>query len=248
MLLGIENYAFTKTKLDHVTDHVHHHGIVLAPIEIFRSLTRTSITTAPFIAPQMLQLALRVAHGPAISFGGLFPRVPAATLRLPALRITHIVGSLMSISLHIPSLLPRLFPSMFPNEASGSLAGEGILNAAPKKKPSYRRTRQKRLAPGDKQIQPLENLGRCPACGRVKRSHFMCMYCFAEIRTFLKEKKKALMEIIEPEKLDPIDEKIIYPGKHIRAYERRLKKKEWIPVREEPLMFRLDQVKKEKVK
>lgn len=195
----------------------------------------------------MSQLALRVAHGPAVSFGGWFPRIPAATLRLPALRITQ-VGTLLNISLNIPSLLPRLFPGIFPNEASGSLLEDSILKAAPKKKPSYRRTRQKRLAPGNKQIQPLENLGRCPACGRVKRSHFMCMHCFAEIKTFLKEKKKALMDIIEPEKLDPIDEKLIYPGKHISTYERRLKKKEWIPVREEPLMFRAEEVKKEKVK
>lgn len=122
-----------------------------------------------------------------------------------------------------------------------------ILKAVPKKRPSHRRTREKLYSPGDKQIQPLENLGRCPACGHVKRSHFMCMHCFAEIKAFLKEKKKALLG--EPEvpqaNLDPIDEKIVYPGKYVREYEQRLKKKDWIPKREEPLLFDPSQVKKQ---
>lgn len=122
-----------------------------------------------------------------------------------------------------------------------------ILKAVPKKKPSYRRTREKLYSPGDKQIQPLKNLGRCAACGRVKRSHFMCMHCFAEIRTFLKEKKKALLGPVERQlpELNPIDEKIIYPGKYKTDHEERLRRKEWIPKREEPLMYKPSQVKKE---
>lgn len=121
-----------------------------------------------------------------------------------------------------------------------------ILRAVPKKRPSHRRTREKLYAPGDKQIQHLDNLGRCPACGHVKRSHFMCMHCFAEIRAFLKEKKRALLgEVSKPQAdLDPIDEKIIYPGKYVRENQLRKQQKDWIPKREEPLMFDPTQVKK----
>lgn len=121
-----------------------------------------------------------------------------------------------------------------------------ILRAAPKKRTSHRRRREKLYASGDKKIKPLENLVRCPACGHVKRSHFMCMHCFAEIRTFLKEKKKALFP--EPKKpqtdLDPLDERIVYPLRRLRQDELMLKKKDWIPKREEPLMFNPDQRRK----
>lgn len=114
-----------------------------------------------------------------------------------------------------------------------------ILRAVPKKRPSHKRTREKLYLPGDKQIQPLQNLRRCPACGKVKRSHFMCMHCFAEIRLFLKQKKRALFGEPEPytQNLDKTDEKILYPGKYVSAEERKLRDKEWIPKREEPLMY-----------
>lgn len=130
-------------------------------------------------------------------------------------------------------------PFMFDNGA--------ILKAAPKKKPSYKRTREKLYSPGDKQVQPLHNLRRCAACGRVKRSHFMCMHCFGEIRALLKQKKKDIFG--EPakfeQKLDSVDERIIYPGKHYTQKDWRMEEKEWIPKREEPLMFDPSQVKKQ---
>lgn len=119
-----------------------------------------------------------------------------------------------------------------------------ILRAAPKKRLSRHKHRQKLYAPGDKQIQPLGNLVRCPACGHVKRSHFMCMHCFAEIRTFLKAKKKALFGETEPPQLnlDPIDEKLVYPGKR-ESYEQMMtRQKKWVPQREEPLMYTKESV------
>ncbi|KAK6459029.1 mitochondrial ribosomal large subunit protein [Scheffersomyces xylosifermentans] len=122
-----------------------------------------------------------------------------------------------------------------------------ILRAAPKKKMSKRRHRTKLYTPGDKQVQPLNNLVRCPACGNVKRSHFMCMYCFAEIKAFLKGKKREnglIKDVENPQtNLDPVDERILYPGKFIQEDERQLKKKDWIPVREEPLAYNSKQVK-----
>lgn len=185
------------------------------------------------------------------------------TLALPS---TY-AGGVISLALPRIPLLPfvnQLFPSLSQNavdprleELKRKLQQNGeppfmidngtILKAVPKKRPSHRRTREKLYSPGDKQIQPLENLGRCPACGHVKRSHFMCMHCFAEIKAFLKEKKKALLgEVEQPQaNLDPVDEKIIYPGKYVREYEQRLKKKDWIPKREEPLLFDPSQVKKQ---
>lgn len=119
------------------------------------------------------------------------------------------------------------------------IGNETILKAVPKKKPSYRRTRQKLYAPGGKQVQHLDNLVRCPACGHFKRSHFMCMHCFAEIRDFLKMKRKQEFPAEEnkyPE-LDLVDEAILYPGKRVSDHERRLQKKEWIPKREQPMMY-----------
>ncbi|ABN68656.1 mitochondrial ribosomal large subunit protein [Scheffersomyces stipitis CBS 6054] len=122
-----------------------------------------------------------------------------------------------------------------------------ILRAAPKKKMSHRRHRTKLYTPGDKQMHPLNNIVRCPACGHVKRSHFMCMHCFAEIRTFLKGKKREnglIKDVENPQSdLDPVDERILYPGKFVQEDERMLQKKEWIPVREEPLMYNSKQTK-----
>lgn len=162
--------------------------------------------------------------------------------------------SLPSISIKLPQFLTgqtetdsRLeeLKKQLESEESPFMIDNGmILRAAPKQHPSYRKRRQKLYAPGDKQIQPLNNIVRCPACGHVKRSHFMCMHCFAEIRTFLKEKKKQLQEYIEPPQsnLDPVDHRILYlslePGKS--------KKKPAslsIPMREEPLPFDSQHVK-----
>ncbi|CAH6719853.1 54S ribosomal protein L32, mitochondrial [[Candida] jaroonii] len=121
---------------------------------------------------------------------------------------------------------------------------EMILKAAPKKKPSYRKTRQKLYAPGDKKIQPLENIVRCPACGAVKRSHFMCMNCFGEIKAFLKSLKPSS----KPAEfdIDKVDKDIIYPSKRLNEHEKRLQKKDWIPIREKPLMFDHKQIKPRK--
>lgn len=168
-----------------------------------------------------------------------------------------VLGRLPQIAITLPNPL-ALLEAMRERleELRDRLAGEEsffidngmILRAVPKKKPSYRRTRQKLYAPGQKQIQPLENLVRCPACGRVKRSHFMCMHCFGEIRTFLKEKKRQLQEYIEPPQanLDKVDETIVYPGKRESEYQKRLRKKDWIPTREEPLLFDASKVRPKK--
>lgn len=145
-----------------------------------------------------------------------------------------------------PSTLQRLKQALQERGIPFGFDNGAILKAAPKKRPSHRRTREKLYAPGNKQIQPLENLVRCPACGHVKRLHLMCMHCFGEIRTFLKAKKRQLLgEKPEPQlDLDPVDEKILYPGKYMRDVDFKMKKREWVPKREEPLMYDRSQLKK----
>ncbi|RLV95488.1 54S ribosomal protein L32 mitochondrial [Spathaspora sp. JA1] len=161
--------------------------------------------------------------------------------RLPSIRIT-IGETSPSTTPEIDPRLEELGEHLHNNDGEPPfMIDNGILRAVPKKKMSYRRHRTKLYAPGNKQVQPLHNIVRCSACGRVKRSHFMCMYCFAEIRTFLKglKRKNGLIEDpVNPQTdLDPTDDRILYPGKVINAHDLQLKKKDYIPKREEPLMF-----------
>ena len=51
----------------------------------------------------------------------------------------------------------------------------GILNAVPKKKTSYRKKRQRFMA--GKALKDITSLNRCSGCGRVKRMHVLCPYC-----------------------------------------------------------------------
>ncbi|KAM9929811.1 hypothetical protein OXX80_009567 [Metschnikowia pulcherrima] len=196
-----------------------------------------------------MSLALRLASSPVYaamagtSISVALPRLPALPKLADFLPKQWAQGPTVAVDPRLEELRELLDkkgspPFMIDNGA--------ILKAAPKKKPSYKRTREKLYSPGDKQIQPLHNLRRCAACGRVKRSHFMCMHCFGEIRAMLKQKKREIFG--EPakyeQKLDSVDERIIYPGKYYTQKDWRMEKKEWIPKREEPLMFDRSQVKK----
>lgn len=171
----------------------------------------------------------------------LAPRLPSISLLLPQWPLLSKPAVAESRLQELEELLEKQddLPFMFDN---GS-----ILKAAPKKKPSYKRTREKRLSPGDKQIQPLENLVRCAACGRVKRSHFMCMHCLGEIRAFLKEKKKQLFG--EPTSynpnIDPVDKRIVFPYRRSTDIELMYKEKAFVSVRETPLEYFPKEVKKQ---
>lgn len=103
----------------------------------------------------------------------------------------------------------------------------GILKAAPKKKTSHMKRRQRLYGPGDKHVKLNNNLNRCPACGHYKRSHFLCMNCVGQIRKFWKQRDAP--ESNEAEEFsNPQDEQILYPGKTEREYERKLKSKDWL--------------------
>lgn len=71
-------------------------------------------------------------------------------------------------ALAIPSLSLPSIPSL-------SDIWDGILNAVPKKKTSYRKKRQRFMA--GKGLKDLTALNRCSSCGRVKRLHILCPYC-----------------------------------------------------------------------
>lgn len=74
-------------------------------------------------------------------------------------------------------LLQRLALPSLSLPALPSLADiwDGILNAVPKKKTSYRKKRQRFMA--GKGLKDITSLNRCSACGRVKRLHILCPYC-----------------------------------------------------------------------
>lgn len=167
---------------------------------------------------------------------GFLPRLPSITIRLTNNISSMQDGRLEELKEQIENNGGQP-PFMIDNGT--------ILRAAPKKKMSKRRHRVKLYAPGDKKIQQLNNLVRCPACGHFKRSHFMCMHCFAEIKTFLKSLKRDNGLIKDAENpqtnLNEVDDRLIYPGKFLTEKERKLKAKEWVPKREEPLLFSSDQ-------
>ncbi|KAF1942374.1 hypothetical protein EJ02DRAFT_502914 [Clathrospora elynae] len=77
-------------------------------------------------------------------------------------------------ALVIPSLSLPAIPSL-------ADIWDGILNAVPKKKTSYRKKRQRFMA--GKGLKDVTSLNRCSACGRVKRLHILCPYCVDAIKT-----------------------------------------------------------------
>ncbi|XBA49800.1 hypothetical protein SBP28_004358 [Candidozyma auris] len=165
----------------------------------------------------------------AMSFGGIAVAPPAPSSILSGLSLA--LPRLPTLRQFLPQAAPQVSTDPRLEELKKQIEETGdtpflidngmILRAAPKKR-------------------------TCPACGHVKRSHFMCMHCFAEIRTFLKSKKKALFP--EPtevkQELDPVDEQLVYPKRRLRMDEVRLREKDWVPKREEPLEYSRDQTRK----
>ncbi|KAK9453950.1 hypothetical protein V1511DRAFT_503719 [Dipodascopsis uninucleata] len=86
-----------------------------------------------------------------------------------------------STSVVIPPIVLRL---PIPSDLGLGLGNNpfGIVFAVPKKKVSLRRRRNRQLAPGKKQIKPVEALTECPSCGRVKRAHTVCTPCHEDVK------------------------------------------------------------------
>lgn len=145
-------------------------------------------------------------------------------------------------ALSLPSFLQRKSKQTIQdklNELSDALASRdsglpffndnGILLAAPKKKTSHMKRRQRLYCAGRNQIKLNNNLNRCPACGHYKRSHFICMNCMGQIRKYWKNRDAAELPGKYEEKFtNPVDEEVLYPGKTERPYDRQLRKKEYL--------------------
>ncbi|ANB15921.1 mitochondrial 54S ribosomal protein YmL32 [Sugiyamaella lignohabitans] len=156
-------------------------------------------------------------------------------------RATGIIKG-FNIPTGLSGLLPRLgeqiglgirlrLPGLGSEEAESKVS-EGTYLAAPKKKVSHRKRRQRQLA-GNKQVKEILNLNRCPSCGHVKRAHTLCMNCVKEIQRVWKLRDKAASESNTPEgsvysdkDIPAIDRRVLYPGKRQSAYDKKLKDKE----------------------
>lgn len=216
-----------------------------------------------FFTSAHMSLALRFGAVASLqeSLLGALPRLPQISIRLglSSLPLGQCKHELEHEHEHQQHMDPRLaeLQEQLENSDSQSMPfmidNGTILKAAPKKRTSYRRKRMKLYMPGNKQVQPLFNIVRCPACGAAKRSHFMCMNCFAEIKTFLKKLKREDGLIkdreLNPQKdISPVDERVIYPGIVESAHARELKKGEWIPKREEAVLYSREHMMKRKNK
>lgn len=141
-------------------------------------------------------------------------------------------------SLLRPRLLPELPSLLLRAKLGWSITfpwdnDNGIVWAAvPKKKVSYSRRRMRQLA-SEKHLKPLRNLNRCPSCGHYKRAHTLCMNCVTQIQNMWKAEAKqkedeyraAHPEKFYQENLDPVDKRILYPEKRLRAVQKQLNDK-----------------------
>lgn len=108
---------------------------------------------AAFSGPSMLS-ALRIPNFGLRRFA--LPFLPSATLAVPA-----------AFQLGVPSI-PSLLQDIW----------EGILKAAvPKKKTSHMKKRHRQMA--GKALKDVTSLCKCPACGGIKRMHYLCPHCAA---------------------------------------------------------------------
>ncbi|KAL1922067.1 mitochondrial 54S ribosomal protein bL32m [Calcarisporiella thermophila] len=86
--------------------------------------------------------------------------------------------------------LPRFQPSSI---RIGAILGLSdvfgpFLWAAPKKKTSHSK---KRMRASNKGLHDRTDIVTCPACGRGKRMHHICLYCYREIKEKIKQEVTA---------------------------------------------------------
>ena len=114
--------------------------------------------------------------------------------------------------------------------------GNGIYLAAPKKKRSHMKRRLRVYTPGSKHVKLKNELNRCPACGHYKRAHHLCMNCVSQIQQYWKQRDAKLKPPAYKEEFaNPLDEQVLYPGKTERAYDRKLRLKDYLVKRPKTL-------------
>lgn len=173
----------------------------------------------------LLQMSLSINLGK-LTAGLSFPRLPEIRVTIPnPFASTTSTSNAVQAS---PDLQRRLqeYLENRPVEESFFI-DNGLLRAVPKKKVTYNRKRQRQLKPTLKQLPYLHHLNRCPSCGHTKRANTLCMHCVLQIKNLWKQDSKGESEIVE-QVLDPVDKKVLYPGKKQTEYEKELEKKEYV--------------------
>ncbi|KAJ1924006.1 hypothetical protein IWQ60_005497 [Tieghemiomyces parasiticus] len=69
----------------------------------------------------------------------------------------------------------------------GQFLEEAILRAVPKKHTTHSR---RRMRDSNKAIKDRKDINKCPACGRNKLMHHLCLYCYGDIKTKFQQFKK----------------------------------------------------------
>ncbi|KLU81026.1 hypothetical protein MAPG_00121 [Magnaporthiopsis poae ATCC 64411] len=148
------------------------HGHIYSAIPIGAHLFSAMAAT---MASQQLRL----------SYGSLLPRlslfsasVHSSRLQLRQLSLPLFPSlrfAIPAISLGLPSV-PELLGEIW----------EGILKAVPKKKVSHMKKRHRQMA--GKALKDVTALCKCPACGNLKRMHYLCPHCLKKVQQALKQK------------------------------------------------------------
>lgn len=116
-------------------------------------------------------------------------------------------------------ILPRLSDIIPWPWSRSAEADTSVLEAAPKKRTSHQKKRQRQLA-GNNQQRPLRNINRCPSCGHYKRAHTLCMHCVQEIQRVWRAKERQEAEskadkskVYDANRLSPEDTAFNYPAR-----------------------------------
>ncbi|KAK3297817.1 uncharacterized protein B0H64DRAFT_393141 [Chaetomium fimeti] len=118
------------------------------------------------------------------SFSSFLPRLVAPTL-----------FSATRIQLHVRHFSLPLFPSLTLAVPVGFQLGlpsilgdiwESILKAVPKKKTSHMKKRHRQMA--GKALKDVNSLCKCPACGEIKRMHYLCPHCAKKLNEMMNKK------------------------------------------------------------
>ncbi|KAK3387799.1 hypothetical protein B0H63DRAFT_470933 [Podospora didyma] len=91
------------------------------------------------------------------------PFLPTVAFALPA-----------SFQLGLPSILGDIW--------------ESILRAVPKKKTSHMKKRHRQMA--GKALKDVTSLCKCPACGGIKRMHYLCPGCTSRLQGLIRNDKE----------------------------------------------------------
>ncbi|KAL2261213.1 hypothetical protein VTK26DRAFT_4579 [Humicola hyalothermophila] len=116
----------------------------------------------------------------------LLPRLPLfPTTRMQLLVRNFSLPLFPSLTLAIPAGFQLGLPSI-PSLLEG--IWESILKAVPKKKTSHMKRRHRQMA--GKALKDVTSLCKCPACGELKRMHYLCPHCTSKLKEMMNKEAK----------------------------------------------------------